>query len=366
MQIINKKTSDIKEYRNNTKKHDKKQIANVAESIKQYGFVQPIVIDTDNTVVIGHCRLCAARKLRLKEVPCVCVDDLTEEQVNALRIVDNKTNESQWDMDILPDELFDIDLSMFDFSEVFDEPDKPAAQKNDDKKAAEMFDELTKENKHAEEKEKTRERVENILNLGYGQFYSDNADGFPCVDRLEALPDVEEWIPFDFAVREKNPENKGVYFFRDDYRFQRVWAYPEKHLDILQRFKAVISPDFSLYFDTSLILQKFNQYRNRWLTKYWQNNGITVVPLARDSGDRSSFKWCFDGMPMNSWLCFSAMWSDGELAEETVEAFDLMVNKLEPIGILMYGGENYKDRYKADCPIVYIKSFSRSGLIDGD
>ena len=105
----------LKPYEKNTKKHDKTQIANVAESIKQYGFVQPIVIDKNNTVVIGHCRLLAAKQLKMKEVPCVCVDDLTEEQVKALRIVDNKSNESEWDFDILPDELAELDLSDFDF-----------------------------------------------------------------------------------------------------------------------------------------------------------------------------------------------------------------------------------------------------------
>ena len=102
-------------YSKNTKKHDDVQINNVAESIKQYGFVQPIVIDKNNVVVIGHCRLLAAKKLKMQEVPCVCVDDLTEEQVKALRIVDNKSNESDWLNDILELELPDVDLSAFDF-----------------------------------------------------------------------------------------------------------------------------------------------------------------------------------------------------------------------------------------------------------
>lgn len=115
MDVRNVSVKDLIPYDRNTKKHDKTQINNVAESIKQYGFVQPIVIDKDNVVVIGHCRLLAAKQLKMKEVPCVCVDDLTEEQVKALRIVDNKSNESEWDLDILPDELAELDLSDFDF-----------------------------------------------------------------------------------------------------------------------------------------------------------------------------------------------------------------------------------------------------------
>ena len=115
MQIIQKKLADIVPYANNTKKHDETQIKNVAESIKKYGWVQPIVIDNDGTIVIGHCRALAAERLGIKEVPCVVVSDLTEDEINALRIVDNKTNESPWDFDLLSAELPEIDLSDFEF-----------------------------------------------------------------------------------------------------------------------------------------------------------------------------------------------------------------------------------------------------------
>ena len=115
MEVKKRTLSSITAYGKNAKKHDKRQINNVAESIKQYGFVQPIVIDRDGVIVIGHCRALAARKLGMEEVPCVCVDDLTPKQVNALRLVDNKSNESDWDFDLLADELPGLDLSAFDF-----------------------------------------------------------------------------------------------------------------------------------------------------------------------------------------------------------------------------------------------------------
>ena len=91
MQIINIQTSVLKPYDKNAKKHSKEQIGAVAESIKQFGFVQPVVIDKDKTIVIGHCRVLAAKRLKMAEVPCVLVDELTPEQVNALRLVDNKS-----------------------------------------------------------------------------------------------------------------------------------------------------------------------------------------------------------------------------------------------------------------------------------
>ena len=115
MNIKEKNIKDIKMYKNNAKKHDTTQINNVAESIKQFGFVQPIVVDKNNEIVIGHCRYEAAKKLGMKKVPCVCADDLTPEQVNALRLVDNKSNESDWDFDLLAEELPELDLSAFDF-----------------------------------------------------------------------------------------------------------------------------------------------------------------------------------------------------------------------------------------------------------
>ena len=130
MQIIQKKLAHIVPYANNTKKHDETQIKNVAESIKKYGWVQPIVIDDDGTIVIGHCRALAAEKLGIEEVPCVVVSDLTEEEINALRIVDNKTNESPWDFDLLSAELPEIDLSDFDFD--FNVPTEFTADMIDD------------------------------------------------------------------------------------------------------------------------------------------------------------------------------------------------------------------------------------------
>ena len=136
MKITEMSVKELKPYAKNTKKHDKTQIANVAESIKQYGFVQPIVVDKDNNIVIGHCRYEAAKKLKLETVPCVCVDELTDEQVKALRIVDNKSNESEWDIEALLDELEDVDLSCFDFG--FDEVENVKEEESKNKQNKEL------------------------------------------------------------------------------------------------------------------------------------------------------------------------------------------------------------------------------------
>lgn len=124
MRVVEKKLDDLIPYAKNAKRHDETQIANVAESIRQFGFVQPIVVDKNGVIVIGHCRALAAKRLGMEKVPCVAVDELTDEQVKALRIIDNKTNESPWDYDLLGDELADIDLSGFDFDFGIDLPEE--------------------------------------------------------------------------------------------------------------------------------------------------------------------------------------------------------------------------------------------------
>ena len=109
-----KDITGVKPYVRNAKKHDETQIANVAESIRQFGWQQPIVCDADGVIIIGHCRLLAAKKLGLKKVPVKTVDNLSEEQVKKLRALDNKLNESDWDFDLLAEDIGELDFSGFD------------------------------------------------------------------------------------------------------------------------------------------------------------------------------------------------------------------------------------------------------------
>lgn len=115
MQVENVAIEKIIPYAFNNKKHDSTQVDRIANSIKEFGFTQPLVIDKDNSLIIGHGRLEASKKLGLKEVPCVMLDKLTENQVKKLRILDNKLNESDWDLDNLKLDLEDLgDLNIGD------------------------------------------------------------------------------------------------------------------------------------------------------------------------------------------------------------------------------------------------------------
>lgn len=114
MEIVMRKVSELTPYGLNAKKHDDKQVANVANSIKRFGWQQPIVIDEQGVVVIGHCRLMAAKKLGLKEVPVTVASGLTEDEIKELRIADNKTNESPWDLGLLAEDIEGLDFEGFD------------------------------------------------------------------------------------------------------------------------------------------------------------------------------------------------------------------------------------------------------------
>ena len=115
MEVKEINISDIKPYKNNPRNNDD-AVDYVANSIKEFGFKQPIVLDKDNIIVIGHTRLKASKKLGLKKVPCIYADDLTEDQIKALRLADNKVGEvATWDEESLVLEIDDIELDLEPF-----------------------------------------------------------------------------------------------------------------------------------------------------------------------------------------------------------------------------------------------------------
>jgi len=116
MEIKMVKVEDLKPYENNPRFNDD-AVEYVAKSIKEFGFKVPMVIDKDNVIVAGHTRYKASMELGLKEVPCIIVDDLTEEQIKAFRLADNKVGEkSEWNYELLTDELNEIlDINMNEF-----------------------------------------------------------------------------------------------------------------------------------------------------------------------------------------------------------------------------------------------------------
>ena len=122
-------TASLVPYPDNPRVIGDAAVEGVKASIQQFGWQQPLVVDRNKVVVIGHARLLAAKELGLKTVPCVVADQLSDEQIRALRLIDNKTNElATWDTDLLAKELdalgdFEVDMEVFGFTG--ETPDSP-------------------------------------------------------------------------------------------------------------------------------------------------------------------------------------------------------------------------------------------------
>ena len=144
----------LKPYEKNTRKHQKKDVDNIARSIEKFGMNDPIGIWKDNIIVEGHGRLLACKQLGMTEVPCVRLDHLTDEQRREYAIAHNATAElSEWDFDILPDELAELDLSDFDFGIEGDEEETEIAEDDDLDEQDRLFKERMARGEISEEDE---------------------------------------------------------------------------------------------------------------------------------------------------------------------------------------------------------------------
>lgn len=136
-----------------------------------------------------------------------------------------------------------------------------------------------------------------------------NPYGIPQIDPVpDNITDgITKWIRFSEIGAYKGDRSKtGVHFYEDDYRFERVWDYPDGYLVDLQGFKAVLSPDFSMYTNHPVAIQIHNHYRNHLVGAYWQECGITVIPSIGWVTPKS-YEWCFDGVPLCSIVSISSL-----------------------------------------------------------
>ena len=135
MEIKDLKITDLKPYEKNPRMNDN-AVPYVANSIKEFGFKVPIIIDKKNVIVAGHTRYKAAQQLGLETVPCIIADDLTPKQIKAFRLADNKTAEkAEWETEFLSDELkelLDVDMGAFGFEDVLDDLEEELEAQEDD------------------------------------------------------------------------------------------------------------------------------------------------------------------------------------------------------------------------------------------
>lgn len=159
MQIIEMNLEELKPYENNPRVNDR-AVEVVAESIKEFGFKNPIIVDKNNVIVAGHTRFRASKRLGIERVPVIIADDLTDAQIKAFRIMDNKSSEfAEWDYEMLLKEVeelkldnYDVDLtgfSEFELSELLDEEIEEEEKKAKEQKGEiEFTEELLEEHQY--------------------------------------------------------------------------------------------------------------------------------------------------------------------------------------------------------------------------
>lgn len=351
MNIVEKALSELKPYPNNPKIHTDYQIDQIAASIKlTKGLRQPIVIDKDNYIVCGHGRYLAAQKLGYETVPCELIDNLTDDEIRAYRLIDNRISEGEYDIDLEFSELQDIELDMSEFD--FDLPEIEH----------ELFE---KEEQHQQSKDDYHTDLAKIENIHKGIFEGEGLYDMPALNPVTELPPITEWIGFNFVLSDKNPEGKAVHFFVDDYQFERVWNNPEKYLDKLKQYVCVATPDFSPYENMPHVLQLMSHYKKQWVGRWLQYHGVTVIPTIRPVLNRD---WWLDGIPEGGIYISSAMYSKDveEATEENSEYDKIIIDRLKPKKMFMYrgGGDNLYRKYGIECE--YIKSFAQTRWENAD
>lgn len=325
--------NELKPYSKNAKKHPKKQIKLIKNSIESFGMCDPIAINNEKIIIEGHGRLEALKQLGYDEVPCIRLDHLTDEERKAYTLAHNKVAESEWDFDLLNDELNDIySFDMEDFGFEFVDEEK--------------------------NKRDTQNKVEGILNLNKATFPGVGKYDIPQLATIHEneIGEIKKWIGFNYVLSDKEPEGKAVHFFIDDYQFQRLWNNPERYMEKLARYEAVLTPDFSPYADMPLATQIFNHYRKHWVGALMQEYGVKVVPTIRASRDERSLDFYLDGEPKGGVVCISSMWtSDDEARAYFLREYETMRKTLKPEKIYVYGNE--VEGLKGN--IEYIQPFTR-------
>ena len=163
---------------------------------------------------------------------------------------------------------------------------------------------------------------------------------------------IKDWIQFNYvATTKKHRDVTGVQFFLYDHQFERVWNYPQRYADRLKEFGAVLTPDFSMYFDFPKAVQIFNHYRKHWCGAFWQMYGATVIPTITWALP-DSYDWCFDGEPEGGIVAVSnvGVMQNKEYRKLFMDGYNEMLTRLQPKEVLFFG--HIFDDYKG--PVHYI------------
>ena len=350
MKIIDVAIKEIRPYKNNPRDNTE-AVEYVKNSIEAFGFKQPLVLDKNKIIVCGHTRYAAAQELGLKKVPCLIADDLTDDEIKAYRLADNKVAEmAEWDPDLLDLELDDLKLA-FDMSEfAFDfdvlVPDIGEEETEEGKDIPNDMEAVSGPASDEEENDKTddgyygdaRESTYNAYLLyDYDASQASGWYDMPILTAEEHIP--ERLIGFNYVLS-TDDFDAGVHFYLDDYQFERIWNRPYQYMDRLSQFDCVLTPDFSLYIDMPMAMKIWNTYRSRLIGQIMQRQGIKVIPTL-SWAEPETFNFCFDGIEPGGVVSVSTIGvkRDKEATKIWIAGMDEAMRRLKPACVLVYGGD---------------------------
>ena len=166
----------------------------------------------------------------------------------------------------------------------------------------------------------------------------------PIIPKFQEKPgDFDDLLLIGFdkaSADDQKHKERMVHFFLYDYRFERVWEKPDTVLDKLRPYRAVLSPDFSMYLEMAPVLQLYNVFRNRWCGAYWASQGLRVVPTV-NWGDETTFDFCFAGIEKGSVVAVSTYMASAhdnrcDQKEWFLTGYREMLRRIEPEKIICY------------------------------
>ena len=147
-------------------------------------------------------------------------------------------------------------------------------------------------------------------------------------------------IGFDKINTDQSNYERMVHFFLYDYKFENIWKMPDEYVEKLKKYKAVLSPDFSMYIEMNKALQLYNTFRNRWCGAYLASKDIKVIPTV-NWGDENTFEFCFDGIPKGSIVAVSTYMvrehkNHADQKDFFMKGYEEMLRRIEPSKIICY------------------------------
>jgi len=311
-------------------------------SLQKYGAGRSILIDKNKRIISGNKTVEMAGQIGIEDVIIVPSDgkkiiavqrndlDLeTDKEARELAYADNRVGELDlsWNFERIQE-----DMDLLDIKNMFNEFDIKA-----------LSDKLEKTKELAEKQEQEEEEEEEekgFCDLNDWLFFpSSNKWGIPDllsnseIELPEALVEYREPLPEDNIKR-------AVSFFTQDYRFRSVWTQAKTTIGRIKKVGIALSPDFSIYGNYPLPLRLYNVYRNRWCGRWFQENGVNVIPTVTWSYIEEDYEFVFSGIPKGSIIAFSIVGAHNKEEKhwkEEENAVKRLMETIEPAKVIIYG-----------------------------